>query len=62
LTAWNGAEQLSMALHNLDFFHEWMEEIQHNIEKERISEMLAYYLPKHTYMDILGQLSEILEP
>ena len=53
---------LKMALHNLDFFHEWMEEIQHNIENERISEMLACYLPKHTYMDIRGQLSEILEP
>ena len=52
---------LKMALHNLDFFHEWMEEIQYNIKNNKISEMLAFYLPKHTYMDIRDQLSEILE-
>ena len=33
---------LKMALHNLDFFTEWMEELQSNIHSNRVSEMLTY--------------------
>lgn len=52
---------VKMALHNLDFFHVWMEEIQDNIENDKVGEMLAHYLPKHTYMDIRNSLSGILD-
>lgn len=31
-----------MGLHNLDFFYEWMEELQDKINKDSISEMLKY--------------------
>jgi len=31
-----------MGLHNLDFFYEWMEELQNKIQKENINEMIKY--------------------
>ncbi len=49
---------LKMALHNLDFLQYWMEEIQANVQNERMGQMLAFHL-KIFFEKIREELPEI---
>lgn len=51
---------LKMALHNLDFIHDWMEELRDNLRENRIGEMLSFYLPEHVSNEINNNLRDML--
>lgn len=48
-----------MALHNLDFFYVWMEDLQHAIIKKNISEMITYHAAFRT-QDFVNELSKLI--
>lgn len=47
---------LRMALHNLDFLYDWMEELRDNLRAGRVADMLSFYLPEHVYAEIRANL------
>ena len=48
-----------MGLHNLDFFYDWMEELQNNIQAKSVSEMLKYRAAFRT-RDFVDELNELM--
>ncbi len=52
---------LRMALHNLDFMHDWMAELRDSIRNNTVGEMLAANLPKDVYKEIGKAVSEIFK-